>query len=409
MGQRAVGRSDQRSAPRRRGHGSVSQYERRIDVDGDQRAHPWRELHHARGQSRDCLGAELRRHHGQDGVSWKRRRRLQGGRHHDGDDQLRLDEPEQRPRGHAVLQRGDQRCDRLDCGRHTGQRNSSDTGLGDDVVVGGRQRRRVRGARSGQHELLLRLGCTNAKSASATPTTERLPIPPTSMATGATTRGAPARAAHWGLSARTIWVSHANFIAPVVLDPNNPNRLLVGADHLFVTSDPRTEVGRAHHAHGQRAFVGHDQAVNGSIHQRRGRVADELRHHRGRAQRRRGVRHHQRHQRLADLDESRRATRRRFPTAWSPASRSPQRAPNTLWVTFGGYNAQNIWKSTDLGGGWSADQRPRHDGAAVRADLRSEDPLDQRALALCRHGNRAVYQRRRRRDTGRFRSRDRPT
>ena len=26
---------------------------------------------------------------------------------------------------------------------------------------------------------------------------------------------------------------------------------------------------------------------------------------------------------------------------------------NTLWVTFGGYNAQNIWESTDLGGGWS--------------------------------------------------------
>jgi hypothetical protein len=25
---------------------------------------------------------------------------------------------------------------------------------------------------------------------------------------------------------------------------------------------------------------------------------------------------------------------------------------NTLWVTFGGYNAQNIWESTDLGGGW---------------------------------------------------------
>ena len=27
--------------------------------------------------------------------------------------------------------------------------------------------------------------------------------------------------------------------------------------------------------------------------------------------------------------------------------------PNTLWVTFGGYNAPNIWKSTNLGGGWS--------------------------------------------------------
>ena len=71
---------------------------------------------------------------------------------------------------------------------------------------------------------------------------------------------------------------------------------------------------------------------------------------------------------------------------------------NTLWVTFGGYDAQNIWESTDLGGGWWP-----LSGIGVTA-LPSAPIYDlkvlssQRELTLCRHGNRVVYERRRRRD-----------
>ncbi len=146
-------------------------------------------------------------------------------------------------------------------------------------------------------------------------------------------------------------VSHANFNAPVVLDPNDPNRLLVGADHLFVTSDPRTQVSYASPtASGPSWFmikpstgqyisavavsptssdiiaVGHnDGAVYVTTN---GTNASPT---------------------WTKIDDNASPLPNRMVTsiAFSAAS------ANTLWVTFGGYDAQNIWESTDLGGGWS--------------------------------------------------------
>jgi hypothetical protein len=149
------------------------------------------------------------------------------------------------------------------------------------------------------------------------------------------------------------WIAvHANVLAPVVLDPNNPDRLLVGADHLFVTSDPRTAVGictsptasgpswaMIKPSTGQYISavavsptssdiiaVGHnDGAVYVTTN---GTNASPT---------------------WTKVDDNATALPDRMVTSITFSAASA----NTLWVTFGGYTSQNIWKSTNLGGGWS--------------------------------------------------------
>lgn len=146
-------------------------------------------------------------------------------------------------------------------------------------------------------------------------------------------------------------VSHANFNAPVVIDPTDPNRLLVGADHLFVTSDPRTEVSFASPTASGPSWamikpstghyisavavsptssdliaVGHnDGAVYVTTN---GTSASPT---------------------WTKVDDHATALPDRMVTSLTFSAASA----NTLWVTFGGYDAHNVWESTDRGGGWS--------------------------------------------------------
>jgi hypothetical protein len=145
-------------------------------------------------------------------------------------------------------------------------------------------------------------------------------------------------------------VNHANFNPPVVHDPSRADRLLVGADHLFVTTDPRAEVSfESPTASGPSWFeikpstgqyisavavspassdiiaVGHnDGAVYVTTN---GTSASPT---------------------WTRVDANATSLPDRMVTSITFSAASP----NTLWVTFGGYNAQNIWESTDLGGGW---------------------------------------------------------
>ena len=146
-------------------------------------------------------------------------------------------------------------------------------------------------------------------------------------------------------------VGHANFNPPVVFDPNI-HRLLVGADHLFVTTDPRTEVGRliTPTAGGPSWFmikpstgqyisavavsptssniiaVGHN---DGAVYiTANGTNASPT---------------------WTKLDDNTTALPGRMVTSITFSAANP----NTLWVTFGGYTSPNIWKSTNLGGTWS--------------------------------------------------------
>src|SRR5262249_9232789 len=143
-----------------------------------------------------------------------------------------------------------------------------------------------------------------------------------------------------------------NFIAPFLLDPNDPRRLLAGGRRLWVTSDARTAV-TARSGPSWRARSGvHEPDFISTIAVARGNSAEIwVGGNRGAIERpTEGLAVEPTWVRLDDKGT------RRLPDRWCTRilidPRDQANPRKHVYLTFGGYTPNNIWETRDGGKTW---------------------------------------------------------